>query len=144
MPEEEHILVIPVARGKDNSGNLIGSDEEEVCISYAIVTGNSTAYAKQNVDFIDLQPDTIIVFLPLTHESYLKFQIVDDTIPEIAESFHIMLLRDTLKGNAVLTAPSVLQVTIKANDKPYGVLSFNSNLYEGPVIIDEDKTSRYV
>ncbi|XP_058512174.1 adhesion G-protein coupled receptor V1 [Ochotona princeps] len=143
VPEEDHILVIPVARGKDNSGNLIGSDEEEVCISYAIVTGNSTAYANQNVDFIDLQPDTIIVFPPLIHESYLKFQIVDDTIPEIAESFHIMLLRDTLQGNAVLTAPSVLQVTIKANDKPYGVLSFNSNLYERPVIIDEDTTSRF-
>ncbi|KAM5298193.1 adhesion G-protein coupled receptor V1 [Ctenodactylus gundi] len=140
VPEEDHILMIPVVRGKDNSGNLIGSDESEVSIQYIIITGNSTAHAQQNVDFIDLQPNTTIVFPPFIHEAHLKFQIVDDTIPEIAESFHVMLLRDTLQGDAVLTGPSVVQVTIKANDKPYGVLSFNSVLFERPVIIDEDAT----
>lgn len=143
VPEEDHILIIPVIRGKNDSGYPIGSDEYEVSISYAIVTGNSTAHAQQNVDFIDLQPNTTIVFPPFVHESYLKFQIIDDTIPEIAESFHVVLLKDTLKGDAVVVSPSVVQVTIKPNDKPYGVLSFNSVLFERTVIIDEDTTSRY-
>ena len=143
VPEEDHILIIPVVRGKDDSGNLIGSDEYEVSISYVIVTGNSTAHAQQNLDFIDLQSNTTIVFPPFIHESHLKFQIVDDTIPEIAESFHAVLLKDTLKGDAVLLSPSIVQVTIKPNDKPYGVLSFNSALFERTVIIDEDTTSRY-
>ncbi|XP_073933195.1 adhesion G-protein coupled receptor V1 isoform X3 [Castor canadensis] len=143
VPEEDHILIIPVVRGKDNDGNLIGSDEYEVSIRYTVVTGNSTTHAQQNLDFIDLQPNPTIVFPPFIHESHLKFQIIDDTIPEIAESFHIILLKDTLQGDAVLIGPSIIQVTIKPNDKPYGVLSFNSILFERPVIIDEDVTSRF-
>uniref|UniRef100_A0A4X2LMQ1 Calx-beta domain-containing protein n=1 Tax=Vombatus ursinus TaxID=29139 RepID=A0A4X2LMQ1_VOMUR len=142
VPEEADILTIPVVRGKNESGNLIGSDEYQVSISYAVVTGNSTAHAEQNVDFIDLQPNMTIFFPPFVHESYLKFQIIDDAIPEIAESFLIVLLKDTLQGDAVLLSPSTVQVTIKANDKPYGVLSFNSVLFEQTVIIDEDRVSR--
>ncbi|XP_075398780.1 adhesion G-protein coupled receptor V1 [Tenrec ecaudatus] len=143
VPEEDHILQIPVVRGKDESGNLIGSDEYEVSISYAVITGNSTAHAQQNVDFIDLQPNTTIVFPPLVHESHLKFQIIDDSLPEIAESFHVVLLKDSLRGDAVLLGPSVVQVTIRPNDKPYGVLSFNSILFERTVIIDEDTVTRF-
>ncbi|XDC76153.1 hypothetical protein R6Z07F_007326 [Ovis aries] len=143
VPEEDHVLTVPVVRGKDDSGNLIGSDDCEVSISYAIITGNSTAHAQQNLDFIDLQPNTTIVFPPFIYESHLKFQIVDDAIPEIAESFQVMLLKDTLRGDAVLLGPSVVQVTIKPNDKPYGVLSFNSVLFERTVIIDEDTTTRF-
>ncbi|XP_037657723.1 adhesion G-protein coupled receptor V1 [Choloepus didactylus] len=143
VAEEDHILNIAVIRGKDDNENLIGSDECEVSISYAIITGNSTAHAQPNLDFIGLQPNTTIVFPPFSHESHLKFQIVDDDLPEIAESFHIVLLKDTLRGDAVLLGPSILQVTIKANDKPYGVLSFNSILFEKTVIIDEDSVSRF-
>ncbi|XP_054994600.1 adhesion G-protein coupled receptor V1 [Sorex araneus] len=143
IPEEDQILIIPVLRGKDDMGNIIGSDEGEVCISYAVVTGNSTAHSQQDVDFIDLQPNTTITFPPFIHESHLKFQIVDDAIPEIAEAFHIVLLKETLRGDAVLLSPSVVQVTIKPNDKPYGVLSFNSILFEKTVIIDEDTATRF-
>ncbi|EGW05954.1 G-protein coupled receptor 98 [Cricetulus griseus] len=143
IPEDDHIVTIPVLRGKDDDGNLIGSDEPEVSVRYKVMTGNSTTHAQQNVDFIDLQPNTTLIFPPFIHESHLKFQIIDDTIPEIAESFHIMLLKNTLQGDAVLMGPSTVQVTIKPNDKPYGVLSFNSILFERPVIIDEDKASRF-
>ncbi|XP_028615942.1 adhesion G-protein coupled receptor V1 [Grammomys surdaster] len=141
VPEEDHILTIPVVRGKDNDGNLIGSDESPVSVRYTVMAGDSTAHAQQNVDFIDLQPDTTLAFPPFIHELHLKFQIIDDLIPEIAESFHIMLLKNTLQGDAVLMGPSTVQVTIKPNDKPYGVLSFNSILFERPVIIDEDTAS---
>lgn len=143
IPEDDHILTIPVIRGKDGNGNLIGSDDSEVSVSYKVMAGDSTAHAQPNVDFTDLQPNTTLTFPPFVHESHLKFQIIDDSIPEIAESFHIVLLKNTLQGDAVLMGPSSVQVTIKPNDKPYGVLSFNSILFERPFIIDEDKASRY-
>ncbi|XP_042546906.1 adhesion G-protein coupled receptor V1 [Dipodomys spectabilis] len=143
VPEENHILSIPVVRGKDSNGNLIGSDEYEVSMQYTVLTGNSTVHAQQNLDFIDLQPNTTILFPPFIYEAHLQFQIIDDTIPEIAESFHIMLLKSTLQGDAVLTGPQSIQVTIKPNDKPYGVLSFNSILFEKAIVINEDTTSRF-
>ncbi|KAH0505721.1 G-protein coupled receptor 98 [Microtus ochrogaster] len=141
IPEDDHILTIPVVRGKDVDGNMIGSDESEVSVSYKVMAGDSTAHAQPNVDFIDLQANTTLTFPPFVHESHLKFQIIDDSIPEIAESFHVVLLKNTLQGDAVLMGPSSVQVTIKPNDKPYGVLSFNSILFERPIIIDEDKAS---
>uniref|UniRef100_A0ABM5FTD0 Adhesion G-protein coupled receptor V1 isoform X1 n=1 Tax=Pogona vitticeps TaxID=103695 RepID=A0ABM5FTD0_9SAUR len=141
--EEDDILTIPVVRGKDDAGNIIGPNENEVSIRYILLTGNSTAHAQLNLDFLDLQPNTTVIFPPLVLESYIAFKILDDAIPEIAETFHIMLLRDTLQGDAVLTNPSIVQVTIKPNDKPYGVLSINSLLFTKSVIIDEDQMLRY-
>lgn len=143
VPEEVDILRIQVVRGKDDSGKLIGPDDCEVSITYAIITGNSTSHAQLNLDFLDLQPNTTIVFPPLVHEIYMKFKILDDAIPEIAESFQIVLLKDTLQGDAVLVNPSTVHVTIQPNDKPYGVLSINSILFAQTVVIDEDKVSRY-
>ncbi|NWV48163.1 GPR98 protein, partial [Daphoenositta chrysoptera] len=143
VPEEDEVVTIQVVRGKDISGKLIGPDEDEVSVSYAIITGDSTAHAQLNVDFLDLQPNTTLVFPPLVHETYLKFKILDDAIPEIAETFQIMLLKETLQGDAVLIYPSVVQVTIQPNDKPYGVLSIHSVLLAHTVIIDEDQISRF-
>lgn len=143
VPEEADVVTVPVVRGKDVSGKLVGPDEHEVSVSYAIITGNSTAHAQLNVDFLDLQPNTTIVFPPLVHEMCMKFKILDDAIPEIAETFQIMLLKDTLQGDAVLVNPSVVHVTIQPNDKPYGVLSINSIVFAQTVIIDEDQISRY-
>ncbi|KAH0628079.1 hypothetical protein JD844_008789 [Phrynosoma platyrhinos] len=141
--EEDDILTIPVVRGKDDDGNIIGPDENEVSICYNIVTGNSTTHAQLNLDFLDLKPNATIFFPPLVHESFITFKILDDTIPEIAETFHIILLKDTLQGDAILTNPSIVQVTIKPNDKPYGVLSINSILFTQTVVIDEDQMLRY-
>ncbi|NXK95299.1 GPR98 protein, partial [Formicarius rufipectus] len=141
--EEDDVVTIQVVRGKDVSGKLTGPDEDEVSVSYAILTGDSTAHAQLNVDFLDLQPNATLVFPPLVHEMYLKFKILDDAIPEIAESFQIMLLEDTLQGDGVLIYPSVVHVTIQPNDKPYGVLSINSGLLAHPVTIDEDQISRF-
>ncbi|OXB60111.1 hypothetical protein ASZ78_001978 [Callipepla squamata] len=143
VPEEVDVLRIQVVRGKDDSGKLIGPDDCEVSVSYAIITGNSTSHAQLNLDFLDLQPNTTIVFPPLVHEIYMKFKILDDAIPEIAETFQIMLLKDTLQGDAVLVNPSTVHVTIQPNDKPYGVLSINSILFAQTVIIDEDQISRF-
>ncbi|XP_019373727.1 PREDICTED: G-protein coupled receptor 98 [Gavialis gangeticus] len=143
VPEEADVLPIQVLRGKDDSGKIIGPDEYEVSVSYIIITGNTTAHAQLNLDFLDLQPNTTIVFLPYVHETYIKFKIIDDAIPEIAETFQIMLLKDSLQGDAVLISPSLVHVTIMPNDKPYGVLSINSILFAQTVIIDEDQTLRF-
>ncbi|XP_039203978.1 adhesion G-protein coupled receptor V1 isoform X8 [Crotalus tigris] len=141
--EEDDIIAITVVRGKDDGGNRIGPDENQVSICYIIVTGNSSLHAQLNLDFLDLQPNTTIVFPPLVHESYIKLKIFDDAIPEIAETFHIMLLKDTLQGDAILKNPAIVQVTIKPNDKPYGVLSINSILFTQTVVINEDQMLRY-
>lgn len=143
VPEEADVLPIQVLRGKDDSGKIIGPDEYEVSVSYIIITGNTTAHAQLNLDFLDLQPNTTIVFPPYVHETYITFKIIDDAIPEIAETFQIMLLKDSLQGDAVLISPSLVHVTIMPNDKPYGVLSINSILFAQTVIIDEDQTLRY-
>ncbi|KAE8635798.1 hypothetical protein XENTR_v10002742 [Xenopus tropicalis] len=143
VPETAHVIVIPVIRGKDLTDTAVGSDDVDVSIKYKIVTKNTTASAQLGKDFSDLQPNNTIIFPPKAFEYSLKFQIIDDTIPEIAESFQILLMGDTLQGDAVLLFPDVVTVTIEPNDKPYGVLSINSALYAQPVIIDEDQISRY-
>ncbi|XP_069736689.1 adhesion G-protein coupled receptor V1, partial [Phaenicophaeus curvirostris] len=143
VPEEADVVTIPVLRGKDVSGKIIGPDEDEVSVSYAIITGDSTAHAQLNVDFLDLQPNTTLVFPPLVHETYMKFKILDDAIPEIAETFQVMLLKNTLQGDSVLVNPFIVHVTIQPNDKPYGVLSINSILFAQTIIIDEDQVSRF-
>ncbi|XP_053330924.1 adhesion G-protein coupled receptor V1 [Spea bombifrons] len=143
VPEAADVITIPVIRGKTSTDNIIGSDDTEVSIKYRVITGNSNAHAQLNTDFLDLQPNKTIVFPPKVHAIDLRFEIIDDVIPEIAESFQVELVEDTLQGDAVLQFPNIVYITIEPNDKPYGVLSINSALLAQTVIIDEDTTSRY-
>ncbi|XP_072270059.1 adhesion G-protein coupled receptor V1 [Pyxicephalus adspersus] len=143
VPETNDVITIPVLRGKALTGMAVGSDDSEVLVNYRIVTGNSTSSAQLQSDFLDLQQNKTIIFPPKVQEITLKFQIVDDPNPEIAESFQIQLLEDTLQGDAVLQNPCVVHVTIEANDKPHGVLSINSAIFAQTIIIDEDRVSRY-
>ncbi|XP_063820072.1 adhesion G-protein coupled receptor V1 [Pseudophryne corroboree] len=143
VPETEDVLVIPVIRGRTLTDASVGDDDSVVSIKYRIVTGNSTSSAQLSSDFLDLQPNNTIVFPPKVQEVALKFKIVDDAIPEIAESFQILLLEDTLQGDAVLQHPNGVHVVIEPNDKPYGVLSISSAILAQTVIIDEDKVSGY-
>ncbi|XP_029429217.1 adhesion G-protein coupled receptor V1 [Rhinatrema bivittatum] len=143
VPEREHTVTIPVTRGKDESGAVIGPDDSAVSIRYAILTGNSTAHAQLDFDFLDLQPNATIVIPPQVYESAIRFQIINDDIPEIAESFQVMLLENTLQGDAVLLSPFIVQVTIEPNDKPNGVLSISSAALAQAIILDEDQLSRF-
>lgn len=95
------------------------------------------------VDFVDLQPVRTVTFAPFVYQTSLLFNIIDDTYPEIAESFHVILLEETIRGDAVLVSPNAVQVTIEPNDKAYGVLSLSSSAVMQPLIIDEDLTLRY-
>lgn len=142
VPETNDVITIPVLRGKTISGMVVGSDDSEVSVTYRIVTGNTTSSAQLQSDFLDCQQNNTIVFPPKVQEITLKFQIIDDQSPEIAESFHVVLMEDTLQGDAVLQHPSVVYVTIEPNDKPYGVLSINSAIYNEMLVIDEDRVSR--
>ncbi|KAM9330953.1 adhesion G-protein coupled receptor V1 [Gastrophryne carolinensis] len=143
VPETNDVITIPVLRGKTLSDMAVGAIDSDVSVAYRIITGNSTSNAQLQRDFLDLQKNTTIVFPSGVQEVALKFQIIDDAIPEIAETFQIVLMEETLQGDAVLQPPSVVLVTIEANDKPYGVLSFNSAMLSQMIIIDEDRILRY-
>lgn len=107
-----------------------------------VVSGEGLDSATPAVDFLDLQLVTTVTFPPYVYKASLLFNISDDNVPEIAESFQLILREDTIKGDAVLVSPKVLQVTIEPNDKPYGVLSISSSAVIQPIAINEDLTQR--
>ncbi|XP_032873159.1 adhesion G-protein coupled receptor V1 [Amblyraja radiata] len=143
VPETVGVITVPVIRGKDQDGQIIGSDDVLISVNYLIITGNGSANALLQSDFIDLQPNQTIIFPPYVYEVNLKFLIINDSVPEIAESFQVLLLEDTITGDAVLLSPSKVQIVIEPNDKPYGVLSINSKLLAQKVAIDEDTMTRF-
>ncbi|XP_053337317.1 adhesion G-protein coupled receptor V1 [Clarias gariepinus] len=143
VSESAGVINLTVTRGRTDGGFLIGSDDGEVSVMYSIVTGNGAASATLDQDFVDLQLKRVVLFPPKIYEAVLRFNIVDDRIPEIAESFQVILLEETLVGDAVLVSPSFVQVTIEPNDKPYGVLSISIPPSTQPVIINEDTTMRF-
>lgn len=114
----------------------------QVSVDYMVVSGEGVGSATPGVDFLDLQPVRTITFPPLVFRARLLFNISDDNVPEIAESFHVVLLEDTIRGDAVLVPPNAVMVTIEPNDKPYGVLSISSAALHQPIVINEDLTQK--
>lgn len=109
-----------------------------------VVSGGGLGSATPAVDFVDLQPVRTVIFPPFVYKTSLLFKITDDTVPEIAESFHLVLLEETLRGDAVLVSPNAVLVTIEPNDKPHGVLSISSSAVFQPISINEDLTQRWI
>ena len=107
-----------------------------------VVSGEGLGSATPAVDFVDLQPVSTVTFPPFVYQTSLLFSISDDAVPEIAESFHLVLLEETLRGDAVLIPPNAVLVTIEPNDKPHGVLSISSSAVIQPISINEDLTQR--
>ncbi|XP_073670715.1 adhesion G-protein coupled receptor V1 isoform X2 [Paramisgurnus dabryanus] len=142
VPENVGVISLSVTRGRTEDGLLIGSDDRTVSLAYAVITGSGGASATPMADFVDLQVERMVVFLPGVHETELRFNIREDSIPEIAESFQVVLLEETLLGDAVLLIPSMVQVTIEPNDKPYGVLSISPYPTQS-LIINEDLTQSF-
>uniref|UniRef100_A0AAV2MS74 Staphylococcus aureus surface protein A n=1 Tax=Knipowitschia caucasica TaxID=637954 RepID=A0AAV2MS74_KNICA len=140
VPESAGVIALNVTRGQMSElDTLVGSFDSEVSIDYMVVQGGATL----GLDFIDLQPLRTVTFAPFVNKTSLFFNISDDTDPEIAESFYIKLLKDTIRGDAVLVSPSEVHVTIEPNDKAFGVLSLSSGVMIQPLIIDEDSISRF-
>ncbi|XP_014844179.1 PREDICTED: G-protein coupled receptor 98 isoform X1 [Poecilia mexicana] len=144
VSESAAIIGLNVTRGRlTDDGPLIGSVNTEVSVDYMVVSGEGVGSATPGVDFLDLQPVRTITFPPLAFRARLLFNIRDDNVPEIAESFHVVLLEDTIRGDAVLVPPNAVLVTIEPNDKPYGVLSISSAALHQPIIINEDLTQKF-
>lgn len=109
-----------------------------------VVSGEGLGSATPAVDFLDLQPVRTVTFPPFVYKTSLLFKISDDDVPEIAESFHLVLLEETIRGDAVLVSPNAVLVTIEPNDKPHGVLSISSSAVIQPITINEDVTQRWI
>uniref|UniRef100_A0A8C3AT30 Calx-beta domain-containing protein n=1 Tax=Cyclopterus lumpus TaxID=8103 RepID=A0A8C3AT30_CYCLU len=127
VPESAGIIALNVTRGRLTEVDVRGS----------------THRATPAVDFLDLQPVRTVIFPPFVYETSLLFEIRDDIVPEIAESFHLVLLEETIRGDAVLVPPNAVLVTIEPNDKPNGVLSISSSAVIHPITINEDLTERF-
>lgn len=109
-----------------------------------VVSGDGVGSATPAVDFLDLQRIRTVTFPPFVYKSSLLFKISDDDVPEIAESFHVVLLEETIRGDAVLVSSNAVLVTIEPNDKPHGVLSISSSAVIQPITINEDLTQRWI
>ncbi|XP_060927102.1 adhesion G-protein coupled receptor V1 [Limanda limanda] len=144
VPESAGVISINVTRGRlTEDGPLVGSVDSEVSVDYMVVSGEGLGSATPAVDFLDLQPVSRVTFPPFVYQTSLLFNISDDAVPEIAESFHLVLLEETLRGDAVLISPNAVLVTIEPNDKPHGVLSISSSAVIQPISINEDLTQRF-
>ncbi|XP_041856249.1 adhesion G-protein coupled receptor V1 [Melanotaenia boesemani] len=144
VPESAAVIALNVTRGRlTEDGPLIGSVDTEVSVDYMVVTGEGFGSATPAVDFIDLQRVRTVTFPPFVYKTSLLFNITDDKEPEIAESFHLVLLENTVRGDAVLVSPNSVLVTIEPNDKPHGVLSISSSALIQPISINEDLTQRF-
>ncbi|XP_069555964.1 adhesion G-protein coupled receptor V1 [Brachyistius frenatus] len=144
VPESAAVIALNVTRGRlTEDGPLVGSVDTEVSIEYMVVSGDGPGSATPAVDFLDRQPVRRVTFPPFVYKTSLLFNINDDVVPEIAESFHLVLLEETIRGDAVLVSPNAVLVTIEPNDKPYGVLSISSSALIQPISINEDLTQRF-
>ncbi|XP_068559504.1 adhesion G-protein coupled receptor V1 [Cebidichthys violaceus] len=144
VPESAGIIALNVTRGRlTEDGPLIGSVDTEVSVDYMVVSSGGQGSATPAVDFLDLQSVRTVIFPPFVYKTSLLFQISDDIVPEIAESFHLVLLEQTIRGDAVLVSPNAVLVTIEPNDKPNGVLSISSSTVIQPITINEDLTQRF-
>ncbi|XP_076021271.1 adhesion G-protein coupled receptor V1 [Genypterus blacodes] len=144
VQESAGVITLNVTRGRlTEDGPLVGSDDTEVSVDYMVVSGDGVGSATPAVDFLDLQPVRTLTFPPFVYKMSLRFNIRDDEVPEIAESFHVVLLGETIRGDGVLVSPNAVLVTIEPNDKPHGVLSISSSAVIQPITINEDVTQRF-
>ncbi|XP_054629148.1 adhesion G-protein coupled receptor V1 isoform X2 [Dunckerocampus dactyliophorus] len=144
VTESAGVITLNVTRGRmTEDGPLLGSVDTEVSVDYMILSGKGLVSATLGEDFLDLQPVKTVTFPPFVYKTSLLFNITDDEVPEIAESFQVVLLEESIKGDAVLVSPNAVLVTIEPNDKPHGVLSISSSVVNQPISINEDLTQRF-
>uniref|UniRef100_A0A8C7IWM3 Adhesion G protein-coupled receptor V1 n=1 Tax=Oncorhynchus kisutch TaxID=8019 RepID=A0A8C7IWM3_ONCKI len=144
VAETAGFISLTITRGHlADHGRLVGSDDTEVSVDYVVISGDGAGSATPAVDFVDLQAVRTVTFPPWVYEARLFFNVSDDEVPEIAESFHVVLLEETVRGDAVLIPPNAVLVTIEPNDKPHGVLSISGSPLNQLISINEDMTDRF-
>eukprot|EP00118_Oscarella_pearsei_P022727 m.265821 g.265821 ORF g.265821 m.265821 type:complete len:6112 (+) comp40493_c2_seq23:779-19114(+) len=95
---------------------------------------NGTALGN-GVDFdLGFDGNGTITFIPEQRRASFNVTIIDDSAPEIFESFSIELV-SALDG-AVLGTESVAVITIGANDDPSGIVGFDDASLNGLVVVN--------
>ena len=113
-------LQILVHRGFEPDGvTVTGPTSGVATVEYTLIPIN----AEPLVDFVAAVQDTLI-FSEGSTQAVIPIQILTDLLPEVAESFQLVLSKPT--GDVVLSDPSVCNVIINANDEPHGVLSLKA------------------
>ncbi|XP_069137444.1 adhesion G-protein coupled receptor V1-like isoform X2 [Argopecten irradians] len=130
--EEGEDIIIQVYRGIDSDGSNVGSFGAIASVDYTILSDTAVA----GKDFSGRNGQ--VVFEVGEVEGTITISILDDTDPEVEESFNITL--ETPVGDVVLMSPTRIKVIINANDEHNGVLSFFSpdSLTPALVRVNED------
>ncbi|CAH1797156.1 unnamed protein product [Owenia fusiformis] len=136
--EEITSLEIVIQRGLGDDGvSVIGPVDKPATVNYFVLSGS----AVWDQDFTGIN-GTIGFGIGVT-EYTIAVNILQDSIPEIAEHFTIEL--ENPSGDVVLVDPAVATVTITANDDENGVLSLKTpDGAEFPQFrINEDETAQF-
>ena len=107
----------------------------------------------------------VITFSAGEGAKIIQFNIIDDTIPELTETFHVnmtsvrVITSKTLNFGVVnglqvdippkIGSPSMVQISINENDQPYGAITFlrGSRLVherDGNILIPVNRTGKYL
>ncbi|OWF54008.1 G-protein coupled receptor 98 [Mizuhopecten yessoensis] len=137
VKEEEKEILVQVYRGIDSDGSNVGSFGAIASVDY-IVTPDT---ARAEVDYRGGNGQ--VVFGIGEVEGTIKITIIDDSDPEVEESFDITLR--TSVGDVVLMPPTKIRVIINANDEHNGILTFFSpdSLTPPLVKVNEDSFFTY-
>ncbi|KAL3865782.1 hypothetical protein ACJMK2_043137, partial [Sinanodonta woodiana] len=128
---------INVYRGLALDGSTrIGGIDSPASVNFFFLS--NTAVSGQDFQSQNGQDNGRVTFGSGQTVASINVNIIDDSEPEMAESFQVLLSSPT--GDVVLLSPSQASIIINANDEPNGVLSFRSpNFISSPVrLVNED------
>ncbi|XP_048584248.1 adhesion G-protein coupled receptor V1 isoform X2 [Nematostella vectensis] len=109
----------------------------EVTVYISVVDGNTTS-----ADYTLLEKN--VTLLSGERSKAVPIQIVNDDIPEHAETFTIKLLSAGILGGARLGSPVECVVTIDENDYPYGLIGFSSASLNQQAVEPASGVTRFV
>lgn len=106
----------------------------EVVLSWTVYQLNNTG-SRLSDDVSDISPTTnFVTFEPGNTTAKFTLNIVDDTIPELAENFEIELTILNIIGDspngARIGNTGILALTVAPSDDPYGLFSVASDYVE--------------
>lgn len=131
------MVSITVYRGIGSDGGNLGSFSAIASIDYTITSVSATA----GMDFRGVNGQ--VVFGSGETEKTISLTILNDTSPEVEETFQISLSKPV--GDVVLMLPTTTTIIISANDEPNGILTLLSpdSITPPLVKVDEDTEPGY-
>ncbi|KAK3601211.1 hypothetical protein CHS0354_004411, partial [Potamilus streckersoni] len=134
---------INVYRGLAMDGSTrIGGIDSPASVNFFFLS--NTAVRGQDFQSQYGQDNGRVAFASGQTVASISFDIIDDSEPEMAESFQVLLSSPT--GDVVMLSPNQATIIINANDEPNGVLSFRSPDFISPPIrlVNEDNPQSIV